>query len=250
MTEPRPDAPPQGSPAEPRQRWRITFARPADPAQTTHRDFAAAWLDGLATAGLPLTGGGRGRQPLSFGAALPVGMAADRELADVLLTDRRRIDEVRAAVESAAPPGVTILDLHDVWLGEPPIAAAVGGADYLVTLDPGVEVEDVAAGAQRLLGAPAITWRRPRGGGTQTVDLRPLILGIDVVGGTPTRVRMRCRIHPERGSGRPDEIVAALSEALGRPLAIAEVVRERVLLGTEVEDEPDATAGSGGRPAN
>jgi radical SAM-linked protein len=249
MTESRPEAPPQGSTAEPRQRWRITFARPADPAQTTQRDFAAAWLDGLARAGLPLTGGGRGRQPLSFGAALPVGIAAEREVADILLTDRRRIDQVRTAVESAAPPGVTILELHDVWLGEPPIAAAVGGADYLVTLDSGGEVEELPAAAQRLLAAPAITWRRPRGGGTQTVDLRPLILGIDVVGDTPTRVRMRCRIHPERGSGRPDEIVAALSEVLGRPLAIAWVVRERVLLATEVEAEPDSTAGPGGRPS-
>ena len=51
----------------------------------------------------------------------------------------------------------------------------------------------------------------------------------------PVIVRLRTRIHPELGSGRPDEVVAALADELGSPLEAAETVRERLLL----TDEPE-----------
>jgi hypothetical protein len=41
---------------------------------------------------------------------------------------------------------------------------------------------------------------------------------------------MRTRIHPELGTGRPEEVVAALSDDLGSPLAIERIVRRRLLL--------------------
>ena len=45
---------------------------------------------------------------------------------------------------------------------------------------------------------------------------------------------MRTRIHPELGTGRPDEVVAALGDAMGKPLAIAQTVRRRLLLADEL----------------
>jgi len=43
-------------------------------------------------------------------------------------------------------------------------------------------------------------------------------------------VRTRTRFHPELGTGRPEEVLAALADAAGRPLEAATIVRERLLL--------------------
>jgi hypothetical protein len=41
---------------------------------------------------------------------------------------------------------------------------------------------------------------------------------------------VRTRIHPELGTGRPEEVVAALGDRLGRALEARTVVRERLIL--------------------
>ena len=61
-------------------------------------------------------------------------------------------------------------------------------------------------------------------------DLRPLLIGLSVEPGPPTIVRTRTRFHPELGTGRPEEVLAALAEAAGMPLEATTTVRERLLL--------------------
>ena len=62
-------------------------------------------------------------------------------------------------------------------------------------------------------------------------DLRPLLAGIAILEGGPlVTIRIRTRFHPELGSGRPDEVVLALADALGTPIAIGSIVRERLIL--------------------
>jgi hypothetical protein len=81
-----------------------------------------------------------------------------------------------------------------------------------------------------LLSATTLERRRPKGNDSVTYDLRPLLAAIDVQDGTPPLLHLRTLFHPERGAGRPEEVLAALADALGRPLAAAAIVRERVLL--------------------
>ncbi|MDQ2965014.1 MAG: DUF2344 domain-containing protein, partial [Chloroflexota bacterium] len=132
--------------AEPRQRWRIAFRRRAGADAEAPRDLVPDWLDRLAATGLPLAirGGGKARTALALGAPLPVRMAAERELADLLLAERLPAWRVREAVTAALPNGCDLVGLDDVWLGAPPLAGAIAGADYRVTLapegDPGAEV--------------------------------------------------------------------------------------------------------------
>ncbi len=231
------DDPTGGVPRDPRQRWRLVFHRtPAAPSQA-HRELALDWHARLAATGLPLATGGRGRQPLTFGAALPVGMPAERELADIVLVERLPAWRVRAALAADPPPGIVVDEIADVWLGEQPLAAAVAAADYRVTLEDvgGATADEIERAAASLLASTSIRWLRSRGGGTAEIDLRPLLSAIDLVGDAPIQLRIRALIHPERGTGRPDEVVGALAEHLGRPLAIATIVRERVLVAGELE---------------
>ena len=224
-------------PAEPRQRWRLTFHRGPDAPPIPHREVAELWIAALAaTLPLPRFEGARPRSPLAFAAPLPVGMVVERELADLYLAERLPGWRVRACAAEGAPAGIAIDDAHDVWLGVPPIAAAVAAADYRVILtaasDPGAE--RLRRAARELLAAPSLERRRPRGSDSVTYDLRPLVAWIDVDGERPAVVRIRTLFHPERGTGRPEEVIAALGAVLGATLDVTATIRERVLLADEI----------------
>jgi hypothetical protein len=49
-------------------------------------------------------------------------------------------------------------------------------------------------------------------------------------------VRVRTRLHPELGSGRPDEVIAALGEELGVTLTPLAIARERLVLIEDLEE--------------
>ena len=226
--------------AEPRQRWRLVVARSggAAAADGAQRDVAGAWLAGLESAGLPLarTDGARSRARVSFGAPLPVAMAANGELIDVVLTERWPAWRLREALQGHLPAGWRLVDAHDVWLAGPALAGRVAAADYRITL--AVPLRATSAGlrdaARDLLAAPRIPRQRAKGTGSVEYDLRPLLLDVRVEEGGPDVVILaRTRFHPELGTGRPEEVAAALGDVLGVTLEIASIVRERLVL---VED--------------
>lgn len=202
----------------------------------TQREVAAAWATAIEAAGLPLAGsdGQRGRSRIAFGAPLPVGMTAERELIDVVLVDRWPVWRVREALIPHLPEGWRLIDVVDVWLGGPPLAGRVAAADYRIELG---EVEDVVAlqrAASELNDARRIPRQRLKGGVTVDYDLRPLLVEVAVDPGPPPIVRTRTRFEPELGTGRPEEVVGALADRLGAPLATRSIVRERLLLDEDV----------------
>jgi hypothetical protein len=90
-----------------------------------------------------------------------------------------------------------------------------------------------------MCGSAVRRWRRiPRqrlkGGVTVDYDLRPLLVEVAVDPGPPPIVRTRTRFEPELGTGRPEEVVGALADRLGAPLATRSIVRERLLLDEDV----------------
>jgi radical SAM-linked protein len=202
----------------------------------TQREVAGAWAAAIETAGLPIAGreGQRGRSRIAFGAPLPVGMAARRELIDVVLDDRWPVWRVREALTPHLPEGWRLIDVFDVWLGGPPLAGRVAAADYLIELE---EVDDVVAlqrAASELNDARRIPRQRLKGGATVDYDLRPLLVAVAIEPGPPPIIRTRTRFDPELGTGRPEEVLGALSDCLGAPLAARTIVRERILLAEDL----------------
>jgi radical SAM-linked protein len=231
--------PPRPAAPEPRQRWRLVVGRGPEAEALSQRDAADAWVAAIEASGLP-TIPGSGDPPrarLAFGAPLPVGMTADGELIDLVLAERVPRWRVWEALEPCVPAGWRLIDVNDVWLGGPALAGLVAAADYRITLDvAGVTGAEVADAAKAVVGATSLPRRREKGGGTVEYDLRPLLIAVEVVdSGPPVVVRARTRFHPSLGTGRPEEVVAALGDQLGRPLAIAEIVRERLLLADELD---------------
>jgi radical SAM-linked protein len=220
-------------PLDPRQRWRLTFARaaPRDEEVPTGRDYIARWEDTLRQSGLPALLLASGRPRIALGAPLPSGCSADGELLEFWLVDVVPAWAVREGIEPALPGGHRLGGLENVWMGAPALSGQVAAADYEVTLERAPAEPALASAVRRLLDEPTLPRERLKGGVARTYDLRPLIVSLEGSGST---LRMRTRIHPELGTGRPDEVVAAVADELGEGLAVERIARRRLLLADEL----------------
>jgi radical SAM-linked protein len=207
------------------------LARRTDAPPLAGRELADAWEATLEASGLPVhRPAGRARGRVAFAAPLPLGVAAERELADIALRQRVPIWQVREGLGAHLPIGWTLVDLFDVWPGAPALAGRVVAADYRVALrnvpDPG----QLETAVRSLLEAKELPRSRQKGEGVVAYDLRALLVDIVLEGEPDPTIRMRTRIHPELGTGRPEEVMAQIGERIGAPLEVQSVVRERLVL--------------------
>jgi hypothetical protein len=173
----------------------------------------------------------------------------ERELVDVHLARRETAWRVREVVGGALEDGDALVDCHDVWLGEPPLPGRITGAAYRVEVyaapgDPRLPARLLEA-ATTMLEAPTLPRVRLKGEATVAYDLRPFLVGATVDAGPGAGATLRCvlRHDPEKGVGRPEEVLGELEDRLGHPLRITGPVRERLLLADELpprtaEDAP------------
>ena len=199
-----------------------------------------AWQDALAASGLPVAGlepGGSGRARIAFAAPLPALARGAAELADLFLLDPCRTWAVREALEARLPAAHHWRGAESVWLGAPPLAGRVVGADWtVVTTSDDTTRDRLRRAADALVAARTLLRSRPKGGAIRSYDLRPLLARLSVAdpsAGDPSgfiSIRFRTRIHPELGSGRPEEVIAALGEAAGLEVAVQSMTRDRVVL--------------------
>ena len=203
-------------------RLRLTFSKDEPMRFTGHLDVQRTLERTLRRAGVPLqhTEGYHPRPKMHIAAALPLGCTGEAELADVWLREERDPQEVLAALQAVAPPGMHFHRAEIVPPDAPPLPNLVRAAEYRVTfLDP---VPDLAARVERLLAAPTIERIRRTKKGPRPYDLRPLILELSAEG---QALRMVLRAEPG-ATGRPDEVLAALDI----PLEIARVHRVQLRL--------------------
>ena len=211
-------------------------ARAVAAPELAQREVAEGWVAAIEAAGLPVawTEGARSRPRIAFGAPLPIGMAANAELIDVVLTERWPVWRLREALTDRLPAGWSLVDVQDVWLAGPPLAGRVAAADYRVALAGDVPVDRLRAAAVDLLAAPNVPRSRARGDESVAYDLRPLLIDIAIEEGPPVTVCTRTRFHPELGTGRPEEVVAALGDRLGEAVEASSIVRDRLVLAEDL----------------
>ena len=224
--------------AVPRQRWRLILSRDAGPEALTGRDLIAAWEAALDVSGLPLHRPiGKSRARIALGAPVPAAIALERELADIVLTELCPAWVVREGLAGAVPAGWHLIDIEDVWLGAPALAGQVAAADYRIELGD-ADARAIAQAATEVLARDHRAARADRRAGPSVqYDLRPLLVDVAVAdAGPPVAMRTRTRFDPVLGTGRPEEVVAAVAEAAGADLIIGEVVRERLILADDLGD--------------
>jgi len=231
-------AAPPGRPAEAVQRWRLTIRREDDAPAMAQREQQLAWETCVLASGLPVAvGDGEPPRPrLVSGAPLTQGMASDGELYEVFLTRRCPIWQVREALAASLPPGHRLLDLEDVWLGEPALPGRVLGADYeaVVRGEGAVSRDALARAIDQLLTASSVPRERTKGERRVAYDLRPFVDRVRLLPAHDdeaevTRLAMRLRHDPEKGIGRPEEVVAELTDRVG-PLETVRIRRTGLVL--------------------
>jgi radical SAM-linked protein len=224
-------------PAPPRQRWRLVLARSAGAPELAGRELIDVWETALEASALPLFRPvGRVRGRIAFGAPIPATLEVERELADILLTEFVPTWRVREGLAGHLPDGWRLVDLYDVWLGSPALAGQVAAADYRIGVT-GADAPALAAAVAQLLASTELPRERQKGGASVRYDLRPLLVDTGVVDqGPPVVLRVRTRFHAVLGTGRPEEVVAALGDAVGAQLELTSIVRERLILAEE--DDP------------
>ncbi|MFL5777744.1 MAG: DUF2344 domain-containing protein [Chloroflexota bacterium] len=223
---------PGGRRDEARQRWRLVLRRSPDAPPLGPREQADAWAAAALASGLPVAGSDATppRPKLVLAAPLSARAAAEADLADLFLTDRLPAWRVREALDTVVPEGWALVDLRDTWVGGPALAALVVAADYRIALAP-VDAIDIERAVKNVLAAASLPRDRPKGGSTARYDLRPLIAGLALAdAGPPPTLTTRTRFDPERGVGRPEEVIAVLGDVVGKPLEATSVVRERLIL--------------------
>lgn len=243
------------------QRWRLTLRRSEAGADLSQRDLLECWATTLKAAGLtsrsrdvardgspPPAAAAPPEARLVFAAPLPLRSTADRELVDLILADRVTSADLRARLTPNLPPGHELVDLFDVWPGEPALPGLVAAADYRVTVRAAVPPPDgsgigeamAPADLDQAIGSvlAADVILRDRAG-KPALNIRPLIVAIGRDrAATETVLLLRLRLDLTLGSGRPDDVVAAIGSAAGCRLEVAAQRRTRLWLRDEPMSDP------------
>jgi radical SAM-linked protein len=238
--------------SEIRQRWRLVFARDEEARYLSHLDAVKGWERAFRRGEIPVatSEGFSPRPKLVFAAPLQLGMLAEHELADLFLAEKLTAPDLRDRLAAGMPRGYRVLDLHDVWVGASAIAPRLAAADYRMTLL-NVEQAQLAAAAERLMAAERLPRERRKETRSIAYDLRALLLELRVGPPEPAAVPpaaggaaagmaaaglwMRLRHSQSLGSGRADEVVAALADEMG--------VRTLLASGASDDGEANGTAG-------
>lgn len=251
--------------SESKQRWRLVFARDDDARFLSHLDAVHLWERAFRRGEIPVaeSEGFSPRPRLIFAAPLQLGLLAEHELADLFLAERLTQSDLRRRLVEGMPRGYRLIDLHDVWVGASALATQLVAADYrLDLLGTGPDPLDRAAAA--LIAAPALRREKRREKKVIAYDLRPLLLELKVVEAAPVGSEaavtdlpaaglwMRLRHSQDQGSGRPEEVVAAIAQELGlalvSPLGAAEEAATEAA--TPIDPSVDRPAGRASEPSS
>jgi len=196
-------------------RVRIHFAKYGGLRYTGHLDLHQVWERTVRRAGLPLayTQGFHPTPRIQIASALPLGFIGRAEIMDMWLNlDEIDLAPIPPQLQSAAPPGLTVLSVEQVDERGPALQTQMESAEYEVTLlDP--PPADLTARLSAVMQAASLP-RQRRG---KAYDLRPLIEELTI---SPLPAK-----HPERGPGvRFFMRLAARNGATGRPEEVLSIL--------------------------
>ena len=238
---------PPAPPREAVQRWRLVVARSAIASTIGQREQQEAWETALGASGLPLAGldGPKPRARIVPAAPLSAAIPGEAELVDVYLVERVPAWRVREALAGHLPEAFRLVDLYDIWTGEAALPGRVVASVYraVVTLPSAGFGSTLGAAVASLLAAVALPRERAKGDGVVRYDLRPFVEDVALsvsAGGDAATLRMTLRHDPEKGIGRPDEVLAELSARVLATLDVQTLVRESLVLGEAPPPPPPA----------
>jgi radical SAM-linked protein len=184
-------------------RVRIRFCKHSDLRLISHRDLARAFERLFRRSGIALrmSEGFHPKPRMSFPAPLGLGIVGLDEVLEVELAAEIQSEELLAALSAQAPAGLSFKSAE--VLAPQARKGQVGSQRFELRL-PEHRVSDVTGEVARLLAAQSRVVHREDL--ARAVDLRPLILELEVVAGV---LRIRLRVNHEAGA-RPRDVLSTL----------------------------------------
>ncbi len=206
-------------------RLRITFAKTGALRYTGHLDLHKIWERTLRRAGLPLaySQGFHPQPKIQIAAALPLGFLGREEIVDIWLETNDSPPPPPDSLQSAAPPGLTILRVEPVPERAPALQTQIAAAEYQVTLLEAGGGSDLERRVADLLAKETLP-RERRG---KSYDLRPLIQTLACRGASLDMILSA----GEGATGRPEEVL----DELGIPPETTRIERTRLILKPAIE---------------
>lgn len=205
------------------QHWfRVRFAKVDRAVALSQLETNYAVARALRRAKLPLSfsEGFTPRPRLSFGPALPVGVASFAEYVDLALAEPLAADEVQRRLGEQLPGGFRLLEVTELPRSAPSLQAAIAEVEYRASFPQEYGGDLQAAIAAFAASGATITRERPasKNKGTRRgarhaevlvreVDLQELVAHLAVTGEREVTFRVR---NDPAGSARPSEVVAAI----------------------------------------
>lgn len=177
----------------------------------SHRDVARLFERALRKLSLPVaySEGFSPRPKLSFGLALSVGYESEAEYLDIELTEKVPLQGLRQRFTEAMPDGITVTEIVELEAGAASLQQSIVSCMWHLEIL-GVSEAEMEQVASSTMAATELPIERVRKGKTKTTDVRPAILGVEVVGPTDNGVAIAAHLATEQLSMRPSELLVVL----------------------------------------
>jgi radical SAM-linked protein len=206
--------------APPVQRLRIRYAKRGRLRFTSHRDFSRAFERALFRARVPMaySSGFNPHPRISYAGASPTGAASEAEYLEIGLAKSVDPEVVRRDLDDSLPDGLDLLEVVESAGGS--LTDRLEASLWQITVR-GVEVEALAAAAERLLATEELPVERMTKKGLRRFDAREAIVSLVArASGESANAGETCAIlevvlRHGTPSVRPDDVLAALRGITG-----------------------------------
>ncbi len=194
-------------------RLRVKFKRGEEVKFISHLDLIRLWQRALHRAGIPLaySAGFSPHPRISLAAPLPLGVTSEVELMDITTTKMVSPHFFIGAMSQQLPPGIEVLQVHQITPNQPSLQSQVRYAEYKVEVETEKKPGEVESAIATLLSTKHLPWQHQRDTGPRSYDLRALIDDLWLIDWhcphCTIGMRLRC---DNSGSGRPEQVALAL----------------------------------------
>jgi radical SAM-linked protein len=206
---------------------RVTYSKEGLIKFVSHLDLIRLWQRVFRRAGLSvkMTQGFSPHPLISFGPPLPLGVAALREMLDVVFDPGGDLTRANERIQHALPAGVRILDLRPIQESGASISAEIDRATYEAELS-GDDVEGAADRVAAAKAAANIVVKKQTAKGERYRDIRPLVHELECGNGSGGIARITFTVGVgETGNLNPYELLEAVLGAPGERVRMIPVTR-------------------------
>ena len=209
----------------------------------SHLDFNSLFCRTLRRAKIDveLTQGFNPRFKISFGPALPLGIAGWQEVLDIYLLKELSNEQIKKKINSFAPVGLKVKEVEPISEQENGLSKSLKWANYLIQLGFDGKINRLAKEEyysylegiiNHFLNQKNILVEKNTKKGLREVDLRPYIEKMEIVPCQDKRIIIRLIVDIQyKGSINPNLIINEfLKKCEEQKIFISEIIREKLIV--------------------